>query len=187
MKPLLRRFGVIEGKTSPFCKPFQSKTYLCEEFESFIPKQTKDNESKDSDDIENQEEEIAMSELTRLSQIKDLIMKVTDANQSNAVDSEISIKEDGVDIENNFRSDHFSGVDHITNFSTLKALLNCKSLLEVSVVTLDSASNLEFGKRDAGSTSIESKLMSLNQRYFFKQRIKRFERKQRNVDWQARY
>ena len=86
-----------------------------------------------------------------------------------------------MNIENVLIKDHFDGVDHSATFSVLKTLLKCKSLEEVSAVTLDCASTMEFGKRDEDSMIKDSKFMSLNQRWFTKKES-RFERRNRDRD-----
>ena len=85
-------FGATECKISPFCKSFKNETKLCEAFESFMPKHAVASESQDGDDSENEEEEIATSELPTLGQVKNLIKKVTDGDQSNVKGTEIAIE-----------------------------------------------------------------------------------------------
>ena len=57
------------------------------------------------------------------------------------------------------------------SFDVLKTLSSCKNVAQIPCIVLDCANNLDFGKRDEGSTSSDWKHESLQKRWFSKTKV----------------
>ena len=126
-----------------------------------------DNNFEETQDKLVNEENIS-NKLPSTYQVEEIINKVIDSEQDDRVHGNMNIEEDDDEVDVDLTQDQFININHNETFKALKDLLNSKSFGDMNRIILNGANSLEFGRRDKGATTKDSKFMSLNQRWFSK-------------------
>jgi hypothetical protein len=167
MKDFLRLFGVDESTISPFCKKFENANEIRDEFMSYCP-----SDQNFSDDIGEEIVDENDNDLPKVETVQSLISKVQN-NITNAInDDEIIEDEHCTDVDeiesSSCGTEFYNAVDGSIAMERFPKCLSCKNIELISHLTLDGICSLEMEKREKGSTSLDRKSKSLQQRWFNK-------------------